>query len=582
MAFTDKIKKDAAALWQVFLSRNTAVLFALGFSSGLPLALTGDTLKAWLTEANIPLITIGIFGMITIPYSLKLLWAPLLDRFQFPLLGRRRGWILLSQLGLVAALALLGFFGTSSLGAFAVCAAMIAFLSATQDIVIDGYRADLLSANDVAMGMTVFLLGYRVAMLTSGAGSQFLGDAFGTKEAPENWSYVYYIMAALVLIGVIAVLLAPEPKLDEKPPSTISGAFEYPLLAFLRRNSAFWILAFLFVYKLADTLLLTTTFYLKLGFTKTELALIAKSFGAGVSMAGITVGGIMTAKLGIKRSLWVGGVLTAVANLSFTLLAMTGKNYTMLFFTIGIDNFCLTLASVPFNCLLVALCDKRFSATQYAMWASFSSMGGRLLSGASGYMAAALGWEVFFASTLIAAIPGLTLLAFLPRASIEIAPEKETKTSGNCPKCNAPVMEGLSFCDSCGALIALKGEEPAGLSFLARCRALILTAGFLTAALGVVVPITQFSTWGVDRTIPFVVIHLWILTIYVGLWAWAKLSPVRAVITAVVIVFIALASDYYFRPDLFIYLSLARGVLLLVLGLALWQARPAQKLLESR
>jgi hypothetical protein len=350
----------------------------------------------------------------------------------------------------------------------------------------------------------------------------------------------------------------------------------------LRRNKAFWILAFLFIYKLADTLLLTETFYLKLGFTKTELALITKFFGSGVSMAGIAVGGIMTAKLGIKRSLWVGGVLTAVANLSFTVLAMTGKNYTMLLITIGIDNFCLTLASVPFGCLLVALCDKRFSATQFAMWTSFSSMGGRLLSGASGYMADALGWEVYFASTLLAAIPGLTLLALLPKTSIEISPEKETKTSGNCPKCNAPVMEGLSFCDSCGSLIALEGKEPTAITNLNRCRSLLLQAGFLTAALGVAFPVTQFETWGVNRTIPFVVIHFWILTIYVGLWAWAKLSPVRAVSAAIGIVLISLASDWYFRPDLLAYLALARLALLVVLGAAFYQAKAAQQLFPKQ
>jgi MFS transporter, PAT family, beta-lactamase induction signal transducer AmpG len=586
MALKDKLQKDGSAISQVFRSRNAAVLFGLGFSSGLPLALTGDTLKAWLTQVNmltpekISLVTIGIFGMIGIPYSLKLLWAPLLDRFQLPLLGRRRGWILLTQLGLIGALLLLGFFGTSSLGIFAVCAALVAFLSASQDIVVDGYRADLLTTKEVAMGMTVFLLGYRVGMLVSGAGSGFMGDAFETKAAPENWSYVYFIMAGFASLGILATLWAPEPILKERPPSTIAGAFEYPFLAFLRRRSAFLLLAFIFIYKLADTLLLTTTFYLKLGFTLTELALIAKSFGAGVSMTGIAVGGIMTAKLGIRRSLWVGGIVTALANVTFTLLALAGKNYTMLLITIGIDNFCLNVASVPFNCLLVALCDKRFSATQYALLASVSSMGGRLLSGLSGYLAASLGWAVFFSSTVLAAIPGLILLALLPRQSLEIDPVTEERSGRPCPRCSATVMEGISFCDSCGAILSMNSSQEEVLAPILRwCRRGILTAGFLTALIGVLFPVLQFATWGVNRSLPFIVIHFWLLTLHVGLWAWAKLSPDRAVIVGLVLVVFSVLSDLYFRPDLLGYLLPARGLVLLVLLLIMSRAKLAQKMM---
>jgi MFS transporter, PAT family, beta-lactamase induction signal transducer AmpG len=582
MALKDKLQKDGSAISQVFRSRNAAVLFGLGFSSGLPLALTGDTLKAWLTEADVPLVTIGIFGMIGIPYSLKLLWAPLLDRFQLPFLGRRRGWILLTQLGLVGALLTLGFFGTSTLGIFAICAALVAFLSASQDIVIDGYRADLLTTKEIAMGMTVFLLGYRVGMLASGAGANLLGDAFETKETPANWSYVYFTMAGLALLGTLATFWAPEPVLKERPPSTIAGAFEYPFLAYLRRHSAFLVLAFIFIYKLADTLLLTTTFYLKLGFTKTELALIAKSFGAGVSMAGIAVGGIMTAKLGIRRSLWIGGVVTALANLSFTMLAIVGKNYTALFVTIGIDNFCLTLASVPFNCLLVALCDKRFSATQYALFASISSMGGRLLSGLSGYLAASLGWAAFFASTVLAAIPGLILLAFLPHQSIEVEQAKEERAGGLCSRCGATVMEGISFCDSCGAMLSMNPSQEKQLAPILRwCRSGILAAGVLIAFIGVALPVLQFSTWGVDRSVPFVVIHFWLLTLHVGLWAWAKLAPMRAVVAGVILAILAFLSDLYFRPDLLVYLAPARSLVLLILLAVVSYANRAKKMMNE-
>jgi Na+/melibiose symporter-like transporter len=352
-------------------------------------------------------------------------------------------------------------------------------------------------------------------------------------------------------------------------------------LAFLRRNSAFLLLAFMFIFKLADTLLLTRPFYLELGFTKSELAAITKLFGSLVSMLGLAVGGVVTAKLGIRKSLWITGILTAVANLSFTVLALTGKSYVMLFVSIGFDNFCLTMASIPYGCLIAALCDKRFSATQFAVMASISSMGGRLLSGMSGYLAEQLGWANFFAATVLAAIPGLLILAILPKDSIEFDTEEKPSTR-NCPSCNAAVMEGLSFCDSCGTHIELDTSQREALApVLLLCRRAILAAGLLYLGVGIVLPIAAWGQSDVDRIIPFIAIHTWLLTLHVGLWAWAKLSPLKALVAGFVIWAVAVASDLWFRWDLVQHWAPWRLAVLVVLLYGLRSSIFAQRLLSK-
>jgi PAT family beta-lactamase induction signal transducer AmpG len=582
MALTDKLQKDTNTLSQVFKSRNAAVLFGLGFSSGLPLALTGATLDYWLTEEGISVVSIAIFKMLAISYSLKFLWAPLLDRFQIPFLGRRRGWIFLFQSLLIAGLGIMSI-GPTQLGLFAMMVALVAFLSASQDIVSDGYRNDLLSQQDVAMGTAVFLLGYRVAMLVSGAGSLVIAERLDTKQNPENWGMVYGIMAVLMIFGLIATYFAPEPKISSKPPATIAGAFEYPFLAFLRRRGAFLILLFIFIYKLADTLLLTGPFYLQLGFGKDEIAFYTKIVGAVVSIAGIAAGGFMTAKLGIRRSLWLGGAATAIANLSFTLLAIIGKSSLMLLLAIGVDNFCNGLVSAPLTAFLVVLCDKKFSATQFAIFTSISSLAGRLLAGLSGVLVEALGWATFFAATVPAAIPGLIVLYFLPEEATE--PKTAEASAGKpCPRCNEPIMEGLSFCDSCGYHANLSKEQEEQLRGpLEETRRWLLITGFIHAATGIVLSILLRDRWKIDQQmIPFIVIHLSVLLLHVGLWAWAKIEPTKAVISGIVIVLIAIASDLYFRMELIGYWAPIRISVLVALFVAFRRSKLAQRSLDGR
>ena len=287
-----KWRKNLDALRQAKQNKNLAVLLGLGFASGLPFALVSSTLSAWMTDARVPLPTIGAFALVALPYSLKFLWAPLLDRFQLPGLGRRRGWIILTQLGLILALGGLAFVGPSQLGLFALLAALCGFLAASQDIVSDGYRADLLSSKELAVGTSLFLLGYRVALFISTFVALLLADFLdgpGQKPIEKDqllvasaWFQTYLVMAALMGVGVVTALLAPEPELQGRPPATLSEAMERPFFSLLKHPRAFLLLVFVFFYRLADSLIaITNPFYIQLGFSKAEIAAVGKVLRRG-------------------------------------------------------------------------------------------------------------------------------------------------------------------------------------------------------------------------------------------------------------------------------------------------------------
>lgn len=395
---------------QVFTNRRVAVLLLLGFSSGLPLALTFSTLQAWMKDAGLDLATIGAITLVGLPYTIKYLWAPLMDRYTPPFLGRRRGWLVITQLALMAGIAFMGSLDPAQqAGALAITAVVVAFLSASQDIVVDAYRADVLQQKELGAGAAVSVLGYRLGMLASGAMALILADHF-------PWAVVYQIMAGMMAIGLIASLIGPEPEASGTP-KTLAAAVVQPFRAFFSRKAALWLLLFIVVYKLADALAgaMTTPFLLDIGFTKTELGAVNKAFGLAATLLGALVGGALVARFGIYRCLLGFGVLQAVSNFAFMALAMAGPSQAGLIIAVGIENLSGGMGTAAFVAFLMSLTERQYSATQYALLSSLTALTRTLAGAPTGILAAQLGWAEFFGVTVLGALPGLVLLWWLRR-----------------------------------------------------------------------------------------------------------------------------------------------------------------------
>lgn len=379
----------------------------LGFSSGLPISLTAATLQAWMTVAGAHLRTIEIFGLVGLPYILKFLWSPFMDRFVPPVLGRRRGWIIITQLGLVTGIGTMAFGSPGDAPwSFAALALLVAFTSASQDIVVDAYRADILHETERGAGVAVFVTGYRIAMLVSGALAFILSDLIG-------WRNTYLLMAALMSVGIGAAFFGPEPERSVVPPRNMQEAVWGPLKDFFSRRAAFMILLLIVLYKLADAYAgaMTTPFLIRgLGFSATDVGAVNKAFGLAALIVGATFGGTLMVKLGLFRSLLMFGILQAVSILSFVLLALAGKSYLFMIIAIALENFTAGMGTTAFLSLLMALCNQRFSATQYALLSSLASLGRIFIAPTSGYVAESTGWPVFFFISALAGIPGLLLL----------------------------------------------------------------------------------------------------------------------------------------------------------------------------
>jgi MFS transporter, PAT family, beta-lactamase induction signal transducer AmpG len=424
--------REAAA---VYLDRRMALIFAMGFSSGLPLLLTLGTLGWWLREVGIELKTIGLFALVGLPYSFKFLWAPAMDHAPFPvltrLLGRRRGWALAMQLGLAASIVGLGFSEPASAPvATAVWAIAVAFFSASQDVVIDAWRIEILEPHEQGAGAAATQLGYRIGMLAAGAGAFALAELV-------SWPTVYLVMGALVGVGVAAVLLAPEPAAPPPEPGAggaaspiaerLRSAVVEPLRDFVGRRGWLAILLLALLYKFGDAISgqMTSPFYFDLAFSKLEVASVTKVWSIVATMAGITAGGALVAGIGTFRALLLGGVLQAATNLLFSVLALMGHSLPMLAVAVGADSFTGGLASAAFVAYLSGLCSARFTATQYALLTSLMAGGRTVLSAGSGWLAEQLGWAAFFALTAALAIPGLLLLLWLMRLGDEDAEAAE-------------------------------------------------------------------------------------------------------------------------------------------------------------
>jgi PAT family beta-lactamase induction signal transducer AmpG len=409
--------------------RLLAVLF-MGFSSGLPLALTFGTLSYWLAELGVSLTAIGLFGLVRASYSLKFLWSPLIDRLPIPILtrrlGRRRSWALTIQFLLGLAILALGMTDPKSDPAMtALAAVVVAFLSASQDIVIDAYRIELLLPEEQGAGAAATQWGYRFGMLASGAGALYAASLGG-------WHVAYTVMAGLMLVGMVTVWLTPEPGGIE-PPEALPGAnaaarieawlkraVVAPFLDMFVRLGAVELLAivlFIVLYKFGDALAgsMANPLYVQIGFTKVEVATVAKVYGVIATLGGVALGGVLVLRWGLFVALLVCGGLQALSNLMYIAQLWAGHDVAMLALTIGAENLTGGMASSAFVAYLSGLCSRDFTATQYALLSSLATVGLNVLAASGGYLAQTLGWTPFFVLSTLACAPGLLILVWLMR-----------------------------------------------------------------------------------------------------------------------------------------------------------------------
>ncbi|APX78298.1 Anhydromuropeptide permease [Achromobacter insolitus] len=401
----------------VYTSPRVAPLLVLGFASGLPLALTSGTLQAWATVENVPLQQIGFLTLVGSAYTLKFLWAPLVDRYAPPLLGRRRGWMLLTQLLLAVAIMVMGALSPSSaLQTLALLAVLVAFLSATQDIAFDAYCTDVLRKEERGAGAAIKVMGYRLAMIVSGGLALILADQW------IGWGNTYVLMGGLMLLCTLATFWAPEPENVANPPRTLREAVGEPLREFFTRRGALAVLLLIVLYKLGDAFAgaLSTTFLIRgAGFTPTEVGTVNKVLGLAATIVGALAGGSIMSRWGLYRSLMAFGLLQAVSNLAYWLIAVSPKNLWLMAAGVGIENLCGGLGTASFVGLLMALCRQRFSATQFALLSALSAVGRTYLAGPlTPPLVNAMGWPGFFLLTVVIALPGLVLLHLL-RGTIE-------------------------------------------------------------------------------------------------------------------------------------------------------------------
>ena len=391
---------------KVFFSRRMFSVFLLGIYSGLPLLLIGSTLKAWMKEANVDLTLIGIYALTGVPYTLKFLWAPFMDRYVPPILGRRRGWIVICQIFLAAGFVAMGFvrpdIDTWTLAALAF---FIAFFSASQDIVIDAYRREVLADAELGLGSSLAVNGYRVGMLVAGALALALADHI-------SWSWVYIAMGGIMLSGLIVTVFSPEPSERILPPRNLTEAVVQPFLEYFKRPRAIEVLVFILLFKIGDSMAsdMFTPFYLDVGYTKTEIAAIAKLFGFWATIGGGLLGGVIIVKIGVQRALWLFGILQTISTSGFILLARLGKDLPALTEIVVVENVCTAMATTAYIGFMASLCNKRFTATQYALLSSLTGVPRVILGSSSGYLAKSLGWEYYFLFCALLHIPGLLML----------------------------------------------------------------------------------------------------------------------------------------------------------------------------
>jgi PAT family beta-lactamase induction signal transducer AmpG len=402
--------KNKVSVIKTIFSRRMLVAFIMGFASGLPLLLTKGVLQAWMKEEGIDLSLIGLTNLLAIPYSAKFLWAPFLDRYTIGILGRRRGWLLVSQIGLIISISAMGLSNPKETPLILIISALlVTFMSASQDIVVDAYRREDLADEELGLGSALYVLGYRIGMLLSSGGGLIMADYISFRGA-------YLIIASCMAPAVLTTLLTPEPKVPVSPRS-IKEAVIDPFVEYFQRQEAFWMLAFILLYKIGDIMAsnISTPFYMDMGFSLTEIGAITKLLGFWAVIAGASIGGMIMLRLGINRSLWVFGVLQAVSTAGFAILSLIGHSIPALAIVIGFENLSGGMGTAAFMAFMASITNKKFTATQYALLTSFMAFGRDVLSAPTGFIAKYMGWFWFFIACALIAIPGmLLLLKFAP------------------------------------------------------------------------------------------------------------------------------------------------------------------------
>jgi len=394
---------------QTYFNRRILICVFLGFTSGLPLFILLSLLQAWLAKSGLNVKSLGLFALVMFPYTWKFLWSPLMDRYHFGSLGRRRGWMALTQGLLFFAIGGMGMLDPQSqVGLIAAAASLVAFLSASQDIVIDAYRRELLPDHEQGLGSAVHVNAYRVAGMVPGALSLILADLMA-------WQAVFWITAAFMLPGLVCTLLIKEPAVYGSPPKNLREAVLLPFREFIARGGwshALWILGFIFLYKLGDSMAtaLSTKFYLDLGFSMTQIGVIAKTTGFWASLAGGLLGGIWMIRIGINRGLWIFGVVQAVAILGFAWLAQVGASPLVLAIVIGFEAFGVGVGTAAFVAYIATTTDPRYTATQYALFTSLAAVPRTFINSSVGYIVDVTGWYYFFLICFALALPGMLLL----------------------------------------------------------------------------------------------------------------------------------------------------------------------------
>ena len=394
------------------------IALLMGFSSGLPLLLTGSVLQAWLKDGGIDLTRIGLFALVGLPYTLKFLWSPLFDRYALPL-GRRRGWMALTQLSVAGALLLLSMTqpAADQLWLMMLAGLLVTFFAASQDIVIDAYRRESMAESELGLGSALYVNGYRLGMLLAGGGGLILADWM-------SFEAMYRLMAVIMAACVTVTLLAPEPPLPEGRPRNLREAVVLPFRDYFSRDGAWLILAFILLYKLGDTMAsaMTTPFYLDLGYSKTEIGTVVKLFGFWATLAGGTLGGLWILRAGMHRALWLFGFGQMISTFGFVVLAQLPPSEVALAAVVAIENLTAGMGTAAFVGFMAALTDRRFTATQYALLSSLMGVPRVLLSAPTGWLAQTLGWSGFFLLCVLIAIPGLLMLRWVTRLAASPQP----------------------------------------------------------------------------------------------------------------------------------------------------------------
>ncbi len=394
---------------RIFSYRVWLMLF-IGFSSGLPLAITSSTLQAWLTTLGMSTKEIGLFSLVAIPYVWKFLWSPLMDRFVPPFLGRRRGWMLLTQIGLLITIIILSFMHPLKTPVLiALIALFISFIAASQDIAIDAYRTDVLTEVERGPGSAMFIGGWRLGAMISGGFALIIAEYAG-------WHATFYLLGLFMFVGIISTFLAPKTDFDSYAPPTLSEAIVEPFKQFLTRKYAIALLLLIVLYKLGDAFALTliSTFLMRgVGFSLATVGSVFKIYGVAAAIFGAFLGGVLLPKLKFFRALFLFGLLQALSNLIFIALLYSGKNYALLVTAVSFEHITSGMASAVFMAFLMSQCDHHFTATQYALFSALSACGRVFLGPLAGWIAQDYGWTTYYLSSFVIAIPGLLLLIYL-------------------------------------------------------------------------------------------------------------------------------------------------------------------------